>query len=243
MRIRPFRLISYFLLSIIITGLVFPSLWMHTKYIPLGGDFEPSEEIAVVDHALLTAKWTDHLVFIVDSPGGMVMILDRLREDMRVTSSGYITAYIPYFANSCAAWFTMDADQVIMEPDAVIGFHYGEIGNMPLSAATLTNDSLEVRIASAMALEAIKEEPSWLFTKADWDLMNSGGITQLTGSDFYKRRPWNYTINHVFNRDLPHLVAYLETKPEFVKIEKAVQSELDAVQSFLVTHIYQSTEK
>lgn len=237
MKISPLKALGLFVLLAVVS---IPTLVIHTKTVALNGLVGPNRTAALVLRTLSEATWTDHVVISVDSPGGYVFVETMIANAIASSHAFLVTADIQAEGDSAAAMISMDADQIVMDPRAVLGFHLGEVGDINdlahatiLSEATMSSPNADIRQASIESMAELKALPLWLFTDKDWELMNAGQLTYVSGIDMGKRMPMFYTVRHAFARDLINVEKALSADKGLQDYLTALHAELNAIQSFI----------
>jgi len=237
MKIRPLKAVG---LGLLLVSIVLYTSVFHTKTVALNGIVGPDRTAALILKVLREAKWTDHVIISVDSPGGYVFVETMIADAIANSHAYLVTADIPAEGDSAAAMISMDCDQVIMDPMAVLGFHFGEVGSVSdlahavvLTANTVNSTNPQVAQATKDSIAELKALPLWLFNDNDWVIMNSGNITYISGKDMTSRMPMFYTLEHAYARDMRNISIALLADKDFQDYITSLHAELSAIYSVI----------
>jgi ClpP class serine protease len=103
--------------------------------VPLGSfiNMEDSESIL---RAIRLTPQDKPIDFILHTPGGLVLAAEQIAHAL-AERKGKVTVFVPHYAMSGGTLIALTADEIVMDPNAVLGPVDPQIGDMP--AASLVN--------------------------------------------------------------------------------------------------------
>ena len=93
-------------------------------------DIEDSEAIL---RAIRSTPVDQPIDLILHTPGGLVLAAEQIAHAL-VTHQGKVTVFVPHYAMSGGTLLALTADEVVMDPNAVLGPVDPQIGDMPAAS-------------------------------------------------------------------------------------------------------------
>lgn len=151
----------WFLLILLVIQQVFQSYWVEAKRSSILDDFQQSrnsraiamihrqetvsllgipvsnyidiEDSEAVLRAIRLTPEETPIDFILHTPGGLVLAAEQIAMAL-VEHKGKVTVFVPHYAMSGGTLLALAADEIVMDPNAVLGPVDPQIGDMPAAS-------------------------------------------------------------------------------------------------------------
>jgi ClpP class serine protease len=116
--------------------------------VPVGSSISIEDSEAVLRAIRLTPE-NQPIDVILHTPGGLVLAAEQIAKAL-VLRKAKVTAFVPHYAMSGGSLIALAADEIVMDPNAVLGPVDPQIGDMPASSI--------VKLLSLKKTEDISDE-------------------------------------------------------------------------------------
>ena len=97
------------------------------------GSFINMEDSESILRAIRLTPRDQSIDFILHTPGGLVLAAEQIAHAL-VEHKGKVTVFVPHYAMSGGTLIALTADEIVMDPNAVLGPVDPQIGDMPAAS-------------------------------------------------------------------------------------------------------------
>jgi ClpP class serine protease len=162
-------------------------------------DIESSEQILKAIRETPKDKPID---LIIHTPGGLVLATQQIAQAL-ANHPAKITVFVPHYAMSGGTFITLAADEVAMDPNAILGQIDPQVSNMPALSIIkvlktkkpedIKDKTIILADISDKALNQVKETARSLLEKSDYTSKEAKTITdKLTSLKYTHDHPITY---------------------------------------------------